>query len=187
MGSHNGLLGLQGPTHLQMTVEDVGTLTLQNRFQGPWQARHCTQTIFKRPWSTKAQRPSQAFLVRRILVCGGRDFGITPQDLQLLDAVLTKHCQPGDVIINGGAKGADSAAGTWALQHGYAVEAYPVDYALDGKWPGAGPRRNARMYASSHPDLVIAFPGGKGTASMCRIARHGGTPVVEVEEPFAYT
>ena len=44
---------------------------------------------------------------------------------------------------------------------------------------GAGPVRNARMLVEK-PDLVIAFPGGPGTADMVRRARAAGVEVVEI-------
>lgn len=31
----------------------------------------------------------------------------------------------------------------------------------DGKWPGAGPRRNIRMLEAERPDLVLAYPNAK--------------------------
>ena len=48
---------------------------------------------------------------------------------------------------------------------------------------GAGPERNARMLAEGRPDLVVAFPGGTGTADMVRRAKAAGVRVVEVVEP----
>jgi hypothetical protein len=33
------------------------------------------------------------------------------------------------------------------------------------------------MLKEGHPDLVVAFPGGKGTAGMIALARAAGIPV----------
>jgi ABC-type Fe3+-hydroxamate transport system substrate-binding protein len=44
--------------------------------------------------------------------------------------------------------------------------------------PSAGPIRNGRMLEYK-PDLVIAFPGGRGTANMVKQARKAGIAVVE--------
>jgi len=44
----------------------------------------------------------------------------------------------------------------------------------------AGPVRNAQMLAEGKPDFVVAFPGGRGTADMCKQARARGVKVVEV-------
>jgi hypothetical protein len=63
---------------------------------------------------------------------------------------------PGTTIIHGAARGADSLAGSVAEELGFTVRAYAVDHALDGQWPAAGPRRNARMLAAE-PDVSRCF------------------------------
>jgi hypothetical protein len=45
----------------------------------------------------------------------------------------------------------------------------------------AGPIRNERMLTEGKPDLVVAFPGGRGTAHMTRLAREAGVEVVEID------
>jgi hypothetical protein len=45
--------------------------------------------------------------------------------------------------------------------------------------PSAGPRRNARM-VEWKPDVVIAFPGNRGTADMVRQAKAAEIPVHKV-------
>jgi hypothetical protein len=52
---------------------------------------------------------------------------------------------------------------------------------LMGKaWAGkAGPIRKQQMLDEGKPDLVVAFPGGRGTAHMVRIARAAGIEVIE--------
>jgi hypothetical protein len=37
------------------------------------------------------------------------------------------------------------------------------------------------MLLEGKPDLVVAFPGGKGTADMVRRARKANVPVKEIE------
>jgi hypothetical protein len=44
----------------------------------------------------------------------------------------------------------------------------------------AGPIRNARMLEEGKPDIVIAFPGGRGTANMIEQAHAAGVEVVQV-------
>jgi hypothetical protein len=41
----------------------------------------------------------------------------------------------------------------------------------------AGPIRNQRMLDEVKPELVVAFPGGRGTADMVRRAREAGVNV----------
>jgi hypothetical protein len=42
---------------------------------------------------------------------------------------------------------------------------------------GAGPIRNRQMLEEGRPDLVVAFPGGHGTAGMIKLALKAGVPV----------
>lgn len=113
----------------------------------------------------------------RVLVCGGRDFN----DAMTLGSWLGGiHKQRGiTLLVHGGARGADYMAGKFAEWAGIPCDAYAIDHALDGPWPGAGPRRNERMLAASKPDLVVAFAGGRGTADMVRQAKAAGVRVIE--------
>ena len=112
----------------------------------------------------------------RILVCGGRDFS----DYKLLSQHLNEYIQQGLVIIHGAARGADSLAMTWALDNADSHEAYPADWNKYGK--RAGYIRNVQMLNEGKPDLVIAFPGGKGTQMMINLAEAAGVPVVKVND-----
>lgn len=108
----------------------------------------------------------------RVLVCGGRDFSDRRAVFSALDALREKH---GDLfIIHGAARGADSLAGEWALERGQHGVACPANWTRDGR--AAGPLRNARMLTHS-PNLVLAFPGGRGTADMVSRAVRAGIPV----------
>lgn len=141
-----------------------------------------------------------------VLVCGGRDFGdlarIKRDDprwaqceneyrfvMSTLDDIL--HPQqmitddmdtwlPHDIyIVTGGARGVDSVAIDWAVTNwadGFAE--YKADWQTHGK--SAGWIRNQQMLDEEAVDLVIAFPGGKGTADMVRRAKKANIPVMEV-------
>jgi hypothetical protein len=109
-----------------------------------------------------------------VLVCGGRDF--RPNDGSY--ATLASFLTPGSVLIHGAARGADRFAAEFAKGLGFvAIRAFPANWLKHGK--AAGPMRNMRMLAEGRPDVVIAFPGGRGTAHMVRIAREAGIEVVE--------
>lgn len=73
--------------------------------------------------------------------------------------------------------GADVWADEWAEDRGVKAWKFPADWMLLGK--AAGPRRNQKMLNEGKPDLVVAFPGGKGTADMVRKARVAGVEVME--------
>lgn len=114
----------------------------------------------------------------RVLVCGGRSFGIGKPDewllmFRTLSAMHEKHYFTR--IIEGGAPGADAGARTFGARLDIPVVTYEADWDRYGK--GAGPIRNARMIAEGKPDLVIAFPGRNGTADMIKRARAAGIPV----------
>jgi len=104
----------------------------------------------------------------KVLVCGGRDFGHTKEEedriCQVLDALPWKNLE----VISGMARGADSVAARWARQHDVSLRPFYAEWDIYGK--SAGMRRNYEMIEKGQPDLVIAFPGGRGTDHMVRIA-----------------
>ena len=113
----------------------------------------------------------------RVLVCGGRNYN----DQARVERVLGEihEATPITVIIEGGAEGADKLAFRWAAQGNRAgSETYEAKWHVEGR--AAGPIRNARMLEEGQPDLVVAFPGGRGTADMVRKARGAGVRVIEV-------
>lgn len=82
----------------------------------------------------------------------------------------------GLTIIHGKAEGADDLADQWAVVNWVPIEEHPADWDKHGK--AAGPIRNQEMLATGI-DYVIAFPGGRGTAHMKKIAEKAGVPVIE--------
>lgn len=109
----------------------------------------------------------------RVLVTGGRDYADEAKvDYTLSSLVVTRLAQ-------GGASGADRLAALWAHEHRIPCDTFPADWALHGRT--AGPIRNQQMLDDFKPDLVVAFPGGRGTAHMVRIAKAAGVEVIEVQ------
>lgn len=111
----------------------------------------------------------------RVLVCGGRDFA----DAVFLNAELDRlHAEYRfTVLIEGCARGADQLAGLWADARGIRHLKFPADW--HGLGRKAGPIRNEQMLREGKPNLVVAFPGGRGTAHMSGIARAAGLTVIE--------
>lgn len=108
----------------------------------------------------------------RLLVCGGRYFS---------DEAMMDHWLSGlhpTTICTGGARGAEELASQWAMEHGIPSVTFAADWDTPGR--GAGPIRNQRMLDEWKPDVVLAFPGGTGTADMVRRARRAKVRVVEV-------
>jgi predicted Rossmann-fold nucleotide-binding protein len=115
----------------------------------------------------------------KVLVCGGRDFADRPFLYTILNAVHTSEpTRPITLIINGGAKGADQMASQWALEHGVPKVVEHAQW--DQLGYKAGPIRNQKMLDEHKPDMVIAFPGGTGTADMVRRAKANNLIVMEV-------
>ncbi len=110
----------------------------------------------------------------RVLVCGGRDY----KDLKViwgtLDVLLGELRQI-DLLITGGANGADDIADKWAEKRGIPRVVFPANW--EGERKSAGARRNARMLEIGKPHLVLAFPGGRGTENMIAVAELAKVPV----------
>ena len=81
-------------------------------------------------------------------------------------------------MITGGASGADALAAAWTEERGVTYREYPADWAAHGR--AAGPLRNQLMLERERIDLVLAFPGGRGTADMTTRAVRAGIPVTTV-------
>lgn len=113
----------------------------------------------------------------RVLVCGGRRYGLDPAERREVYYVLQGLHERHRIaaIIEGGAPGADASAAAFAQQEGVPLLTFRPDWDTYGK--AAGPRRNQRMLDEGKPDVVLAFPGGKGTADMARRAMAAGVEV----------
>lgn len=115
----------------------------------------------------------------RVIVCGGRDFDDKALVFSTLAAV---HAERGiRHLWHGGARGADSLAGEWGrTRRELSVHPTPARWTVHGK--KAGPIRNQSMLGNGI-DLVIAFPGGRGTADMVARARAAGVEVMQISQP----
>ena len=140
-----------------------------------------------------------------VLVCGGREFGKLPKQefrngpeweqkekeylfvMQQLDLFSIEHSQyydsqdnwlPSDIeIVSGGATGVDTAAIDWAVVNWCKFREYEAQWDKYGK--AAGHMRNLEMLDKEPIDIVLAFPGGKGTADTVRQAKLRNVQVIE--------
>ena len=124
-----------------------------------------------------------------VIVCGGRDYNDDRKVSSVLDELLatTKYL----TIVEGGQTGADRLAQNWAKSKGatgnrvkdlnspVALETYHANWDWYGK--AAGPKRNAKMIEEQQPDLVIAFPGNRGTANMIELAHAAHVKIREIK------
>ena len=109
----------------------------------------------------------------KVLVCGGRYYADAATLHRALDGLKAHGV---DMVIHGGAKGADWLAGQWAARNGIHQAVVPALWHVHGK--AAGMIRNRAML-TLQPDMVVAFPGGAGTAGMVNEARRAGVVVWE--------
>ncbi|MGL5725686.1 DUF2493 domain-containing protein [Cetobacterium sp.] len=85
----------------------------------------------------------------KILVCGGRDF----KDKLLLEKTLSAAFNPNDILISGGAIGADKLAENFAIKKNIEAKIFYPQYKTWGKI--APLMRNSEMIKEC--DEVIAF------------------------------
>ena len=114
----------------------------------------------------------------KVLVCGGREYDNLQQFFDVMDLVQVKH---GAItcVVHGDAKGADFLARLWTIHTGKTERRLPADWKTLGR--SAGIVRNQEMLAEL-PDMVIAFPGGTGTADMVRRSKAASIYVHEVTQ-----
>lgn len=114
----------------------------------------------------------------RVLVCGGRDY----TNFEQVDRVLSllAKVEPIEVIIQGGATGADDLARAYAEEKGIPTITEEADWVTHGD--AAGPIRNTAMIKKHKPTIIIAFPGGKGTANMVKQGKMHKIKVIEVRD-----
>lgn len=113
----------------------------------------------------------------KVLICGSRGYQNQKRVFQVLDEINEVH--PIELIIEGGAEGADRQGRYWALAQG--VPCMTIHAPWDRMGPAAGPTRNEWMIKYGRPDLCLAFPGGRGTESMKKIALRHEVEVRAVE------
>jgi hypothetical protein len=112
---------------------------------------------------------------------GGRDLA-WPQQRVAAELLARSGGRLVHLLLHGGARGADAAIGRAAQQLGWSPLVMPAQWERHGR--AAGPIRNrellqqaiAKAVAHTSPGslasvLVVAFPGGPGTASLVQQAR----------------
>lgn len=112
-----------------------------------------------------------------VVVCGSRDL-VDPSPIDFMLNSLREGYGESLHVICGGARGADSIAYGWAVEHGVSYRVFMADWETHGK--AAGPIRNKRMLEEGQPNLVLAFTNdlskSAGTRNMVALARDAGVP-----------
>jgi len=114
----------------------------------------------------------------RVLICGDRNWSHSAPIYNLIHLLNNNT-----LVIEGGARGADTMAGDIAHAAGLTVLKIMADWANKGR--AAGPIRNREMLGES-PNLVVGFHenifDSKGTKHMIDISRNGGYPYMVIDE-----
>lgn len=108
----------------------------------------------------------------RLLVTGGRSYRDRSRAHAKLDELKP------DLVLVGSTTGADELAIQWAIKNRVNYHYFQAEWGKYGK--KAAPIRNERMIVEGKPDLVLAFPGGLGTADCVRRAEEHGIRVERI-------
>lgn len=112
----------------------------------------------------------------RVIVTGGRAYNKGEVVFNTLNKLHKKT--PITTMVQGGAQGADRLARLWARKKMISIVSFHPDWEKLGKI--AGPIRNALM-AEAGADLIVAFPGGRGTADMIETGEEWGIPIIVMD------
>lgn len=113
----------------------------------------------------------------KLIVTGGRTYDNAEAMRWALRRMYALHGTKLE-IYEGGALGADAGARWIRCQAKLAGRTFDADW--DRYGASAGPIRNGQMLREVEPDVVMAFPGGRGTEDMISKARQAGVKVIEV-------
>ena len=117
----------------------------------------------------------------KALICGSRHYDNYDKVKETVKSLVDEHGKI--IIIEGGAKGADTLAKNAAIELGIEYREYKADWKRYGR--AAGPKRNQLMLDTENPDLVIAFhedlESGKGTKDMLKRAEKAGVKTIIYE------
>lgn len=106
----------------------------------------------------------------KLLVCGGRHF----KNGNMLDAAIKKLPFIPELIIEGGATGADELAKNWAIRNKIHYAEIPALWTCFNR--RAGTLRNQAMLLLK-PDYCLAMPGNVGTRDMIKRCLSENIPV----------
>lgn len=115
----------------------------------------------------------------KIIIAGSRDI----EDYELLKETIVNSGFEISHVVSGGARGVDTMAVRWALEHELPYTVFPAQwnkYRAMGQIKKAGFVRNKTM-AENGEALIALHNGSRGTASMIELARKHNLPIYEYE------
>jgi hypothetical protein len=143
------------------------------------EAEHITYKALKLATKLRAAGKAPTARKLRVLVCGSRHWTLRKvmrrELLELKDRI--------ELVIEGGATGADTMGREEAWKLGLPVFTMSANWVFQGR--SAGPIRNRWMLKYGQPDLVLAFhlniDDSKGTKDMIKAAKRSNIKVKLVE------
>jgi hypothetical protein len=104
----------------------------------------------------------------RVIIAGGRDFIPRIKHSRWLIGKLSEL--EATEVVSGACSGADLFGESIAKLCFLPITRFPPDWNTHGR--SAGPKRNEEM--AQYADVLILFPGGRGTSDMkARAVKHG--------------
>ena len=110
-----------------------------------------------------------------VLVCGGRKYDDEDHVFEVLDKLHGQRTI--GMLVHGAAPGADDLGEKWAKNREVMYLGVPAPWKLLRN--RAGPIRNSYMLKNAKLDVVIAFPGGRGTQDMFGKAKRSGIAIID--------
>ncbi len=114
----------------------------------------------------------------KVLICGGRDFDDKAAVERIIQRISEYNGKEVSLVISGGASGADHLAIAVAKEQGIPCAVMEAQWDKYGK--AAGPIRNGWMLKHLNPDIVVAFPGGRGTQDMKNQTKAAGVKLLDL-------
>lgn len=112
-----------------------------------------------------------------LLVSGDRNWSNVKRLYAVLDGIHA--ATPVRLLIEGGARGADRMARSWAIERKVPYKTFDAKWSEYGR--SAGPIRNREQFEKGRPDRLAAFhdeiENSTGTKDMIAVARKGGCRV----------
>jgi len=109
-------------------------------------------------------------------VTGGRDFKLSEEGVRVFSEMLLQY-DP-SFVFHGDAKGIDTDCARVAKSYGKPVQALPADWEYYDV--SAGPIRNTALVKCIQ--ILIAFPGGKGTNDCFNKAKSRMLVVIDLRD-----
>lgn len=114
----------------------------------------------------------------RVGVTGGRDYYLSLREIHFFFEFVLEH--DASLVLGDCETGVDKTVEDWARKIGVSFTQFHACHLWATLGKKAGPIRNAAMarYMDPETDILIAFPGGRGTCNMMQQAKKRHIPIM---------